>query len=323
MQHKIERLQAQLGDLKEASKDTPYASDPLYPLSQKLENENAELEYQVLNYTKENAHLKTTYKNLFDSIKVTRTQTQTITDSLQDKLNDTIYENAKLRAQLFDKVSELKNTNSDKFMPINNVRASVRKNPITVSQPHVVTKKVVNFVENGFPSTGVDITTKTRRPQPRSNKRNDRVPSASKSSRIKNKEVEVEDHYRNLPLSTNKKHMSSECNNTKLTILNDKSEVVCAMCNGHDGRDPRDVEIERLRQRVRELEVNGLIQMARRVSDYRIRRIADRGNEEDGLDSRARGDRFYHNRRSVDRGNEKVDRDPGNISEIKGLRRRV
>nr|GEY50374.1 mitogen-activated protein (MAP) kinase kinase kinase Ste11, Cryptococcus [Tanacetum cinerariifolium] len=63
--------------------------------------------------------------------------------------------------------------------------------------------------------------------------------------------------------------------------------------------------------------------MARRVSDYRICRIADRGNEEDGPDSRARGDRFYHNRRFADRGNEKVDRDPGNISEIKGLRRRV
>nr|GEZ74270.1 reverse transcriptase domain-containing protein [Tanacetum cinerariifolium] len=76
--------------------------------------------------------------------------------------------------------------------------------------------------------------------------------------------------------------------------------------NGHDGPDPRDVEIERLRQRVRELKVNGLIHMARRVSDYRIRRIADRGNEEDGPDSRARGDRFYHNRRSADRGNEKI-----------------
>nr|GEW89468.1 nucleotide-binding alpha-beta plait domain-containing protein [Tanacetum cinerariifolium] len=63
--------------------------------------------------------------------------------------------------------------------------------------------------------------------------------------------------------------------------------------------------------------------MARRVSDYRIRRIADRGNKEDGPDSRARRDRFYHNHRSADRGNEKVDRDPGNISEIKGLRRRV
>nr|GEY82955.1 nucleotide-binding alpha-beta plait domain-containing protein [Tanacetum cinerariifolium] len=63
--------------------------------------------------------------------------------------------------------------------------------------------------------------------------------------------------------------------------------------------------------------------MARCVSDYQIRKIADRGNEEDGPDSRAHGDHLYHNRRSTDRGNEKVDRDPGNISEIKGLRRRV
>ncbi|GKB26180.1 retrovirus-related pol polyprotein from transposon TNT 1-94 [Tanacetum coccineum] len=78
MQQKFERLQAQLGDLK------------------------------VLNYAKENAHLKTTDKNLFDSINVTHAQTKTITDSLQQKLHDTIYENAKLRTQLFDKVSEQK-----------------------------------------------------------------------------------------------------------------------------------------------------------------------------------------------------------------------
>nr|GEX47452.1 hypothetical protein [Tanacetum cinerariifolium] len=56
----------------------------------------------------------------------------------------------------------------------------------------------------------VDNTAKTRRPQPRSNIKNDRVPSASKSSCIKNKEVEVEEHHRNLLLSKNKKHMSSE-----------------------------------------------------------------------------------------------------------------
>ncbi|GJT24983.1 hypothetical protein Tco_0894920 [Tanacetum coccineum] len=43
----------------------------------------------------------------------------------------------------------------------------------------------------------VDNTVKTRRPQPRSNTKNDRVPSASKSSCIKNKEVEVEEHHRN------------------------------------------------------------------------------------------------------------------------------
>ncbi|GJU76591.1 integrase, catalytic region, zinc finger, CCHC-type containing protein [Tanacetum coccineum] len=136
MQQKIERLQAQLGDQKGKSKDTPCVSNTLDPLSQKLENENVELEFQVRNYEKEIAHLKTTYKNLFDSIKVTRTQTKAIIDSLQDKLHDTIYENAKLRAQLFDKVSDQKDTNK-----------------------------------------GVDNTAKTRMPQPRSNTKNDRVPS--------------------------------------------------------------------------------------------------------------------------------------------------
>ncbi|GJT03235.1 retrovirus-related pol polyprotein from transposon TNT 1-94 [Tanacetum coccineum] len=279
----IKWLQAQLEDLKGKSEDTPCVSDTLDPLSQKLENENVELEYQALNYAKENAYLKTTYKNLFDSISVTRTQTKTIIDSLQNKLHDTIYENAKLRAQLFDKVSEQKDiTNStsvpqkvyemndlsnpvtlnsvptpqeskvmkndnviapgmfrinpsktsreDKFVPINKVRARVKTNPITVSQSHVITKKDVNSDTNGFSSTRVNITAKTRRPQPRSNKMNDRVPSESMSSSTKNKEVKVEEHHRNLLLSKNKKHMSSECNNVKLAIRNDKSEVVCAMC---------------------------------------------------------------------------------------------
>ncbi|GJV31623.1 retrovirus-related pol polyprotein from transposon TNT 1-94 [Tanacetum coccineum] len=92
----------------------------------------------------------------------------------------------------------------------NKVRASVRTNPITISQPHVIPKKDVNSDSNGLSSTGVDNTAKTRRPQPRSNTKNDRVPSASKSSCNKNKEVEVEEHPRNLLLSKNKKHMSSE-----------------------------------------------------------------------------------------------------------------
>ncbi|GJW73218.1 retrovirus-related pol polyprotein from transposon TNT 1-94 [Tanacetum coccineum] len=251
MQQKIQRLQAQLGDLKGKSKDAPCLSDTL-DLSRKLEDENASLEFQVLNYVKENAHLKTTYKSLFDSIKVTRVQTKTITDSLQDKLHDTIYENAKLRAQLFDKVSEQTattngtsaNTNfanqstsgtklysvtplpktrvplkvvepndlsnpvtsnsapttkeskvmkNDKVVapgkfrinpfktfrvenvvPSKPVKARVRTNSITVSQPNVITKQDVNSNSNGLSSTRVDNTAKTRRPQPRSNTKNDR-----------------------------------------------------------------------------------------------------------------------------------------------------
>nr|GEW18481.1 hypothetical protein [Tanacetum cinerariifolium] len=73
MQQKIKQLQAQLGDLKGKIKDTSCVLDTRNPLSQKLENENIELEFQVLNYARENAHLKATYKNLFDSISVSRT----------------------------------------------------------------------------------------------------------------------------------------------------------------------------------------------------------------------------------------------------------
>ncbi|GJR90737.1 hypothetical protein Tco_0214748, partial [Tanacetum coccineum] len=281
MQQKIERLQAQLGDQKGKSKDTPCVSNTLDPLSQKLENENVELEFQ----------------------------TKTIIDSLQDKLHYTIYENAKLRAQLFDKVSEQKDTTkgtsvntqfckksilgkpssssksklyavtpfpkskslpkidkthalskpvtsnsvptpqeskvvkNDKVIALgmfrinpfkpsreekyvsNKVKASVRTNPITVSQPHAITIKDVNSDSNGLCSTGVDNTAKTRRPHPRSNTKNDRVPSASKSSCSKNKEIEVEDNPRNLLLSKNKKHMSFECNNVKLAIRNAKLKL--------------------------------------------------------------------------------------------------
>ncbi|GJR08715.1 retrovirus-related pol polyprotein from transposon TNT 1-94 [Tanacetum coccineum] len=76
----------------------------------------------------------------------------------------------------------------------------------------------------------VNNTAKTRRPQPRSNTKNDRVTSVSKSSCSKNKEIKVEEHHRNLLLSKKMKHMSSECNNVKLAIQNVKSKVVCAMC---------------------------------------------------------------------------------------------
>nr|GEX56891.1 retrovirus-related Pol polyprotein from transposon TNT 1-94 [Tanacetum cinerariifolium] len=123
-------------------------------------------------------------------------------------------------------INPFKTSREERHMP-NKVRASVRTNPITVSQPPFITKKVVNSDSNGLSFTGVD-NTKTRRPQLRSNTKNERVLSASKSSQSKNKEVKVEKHHRNLILSRNKKHMSSECNNVKLATHNVK--VVCAMC---------------------------------------------------------------------------------------------
>nr|GEY74085.1 integrase, catalytic region, zinc finger, CCHC-type, peptidase aspartic, catalytic [Tanacetum cinerariifolium] len=151
MHQKIERLQAQLGDLKGKSMDTSCVLDTFNPLSRKLENENVELEFQVSDQN--------------DTACGTSANTK------------------------FSKQSIL-----------------------------------------GKPSkVGVD-NTKTRRPKPRSNTKNDRVPYASKSSHCKNKEVEVEEHHKKLLLSRNKKHMSSECNNVKLATQNVKSKVVCVMC---------------------------------------------------------------------------------------------
>nr|GEW74278.1 hypothetical protein [Tanacetum cinerariifolium] len=105
----VERLQAQLRDLKGKSSDTPSASNTLDPLNQNLESKILELEFQVVNYEREISHLKTTYKNLFDSIKSNRTH---------DKLHELIYENAQLRAWQFKNTSEsMKNTSGTSVTP--------------------------------------------------------------------------------------------------------------------------------------------------------------------------------------------------------------
>nr|GEX02103.1 putative ribonuclease H-like domain-containing protein [Tanacetum cinerariifolium] len=225
MQQKIERLQAQLGDLKGKSNNTSCVSDTRNPLSQKLKNENVELEFQVLNYAKENAHLKATYKNLFDSISVSRTQTKTIISSMQHELQHTIYKNSKLRAQLFKKVSVRKDNTRGTSMNTKFAKQSILGKPPMLGEIHALSKPVTS---NSTPTPQESKVVKNDKPM--SNTKNDRVPSASKSSQSKNKEVEVEEHHRNLLLSKNTKHMSSACNNIKLDSYNVISKVVCAMC---------------------------------------------------------------------------------------------
>nr|GEV70168.1 hypothetical protein [Tanacetum cinerariifolium] len=103
MQQKFERLQAQLRDLKGKSSDTPSASNTLDPLNQKLESKIVELKFQVVNYEREISHLKTTYKNLFDSI---------ASNQAHAKLHNLVYENTKLRARLFENTFEPMNNTS-------------------------------------------------------------------------------------------------------------------------------------------------------------------------------------------------------------------
>nr|GFA39917.1 retrovirus-related Pol polyprotein from transposon TNT 1-94 [Tanacetum cinerariifolium] len=133
--------------------------------------------------------------------------------------------NDKVIAPGMSRISPDKVSREAKKVP-NTVIASSRTKPITVSQPNIITKKDVN---SNLSSTGLD-NTKTRRPQPRRNTKNDRVPSASKSNRSKNKEAKVEEHHRNLLLSKKNKHISSACNNSKIDSQDVISKVVCVVC---------------------------------------------------------------------------------------------
>nr|GEX26126.1 integrase, catalytic region, zinc finger, CCHC-type, peptidase aspartic, catalytic [Tanacetum cinerariifolium] len=200
MQQKIERLQAQLGDLKGKSKDTSCVSDTFNPLSQKLENENVELEFQDI--TRGSSANTNFAKQLIlrkpPKVGETYALSKPVTANLIPTPRESnVVKNYQVIAPRMFRINPFKPSREEKHVP-KKVRASVRTNPITVSQPPVITKKVVNSDSTGLSSTVVD-NTKTRRPQPRSNTKNDRVSFASKSSHSKNKE-------------------------------NVKTKVVCAMC---------------------------------------------------------------------------------------------
>ncbi|GJX10053.1 hypothetical protein Tco_0199912 [Tanacetum coccineum] len=123
-----------------------------------------------------------------------------------------------------------KTSRVDNVVPNKPVKTSVRIKPITISQPNVIHKQQANSDSNGFSSTRVNNTAKTRRPHPRSNSNTDRVPSKSKSSCLSNNVEKIEENHRNSQIPKNQKHMSSECNNITLAIRNNKSKIICVMC---------------------------------------------------------------------------------------------
>ncbi|GKD85669.1 hypothetical protein Tco_1356823, partial [Tanacetum coccineum] len=127
-------------------------------------------------------------------------------------------------------VCVIKHISINNFVPNKHIKESVRTKPITVSQPHVITKEEVNSNTRGFSPKDIDNTTRTRRPQFRNNPKNARVPSKSKSSCLSNKLEKIEENHRILQPSNYLDHTSSECNNIKLAIRNEKSEVICATC---------------------------------------------------------------------------------------------
>ncbi|GJR55707.1 putative ribonuclease H-like domain-containing protein [Tanacetum coccineum] len=75
-----------------------------------------------------------------------------------------VVENDNVIAPRMFRIDPRKTSRKDNFVPNKHVKASVRTKPITVSQPHVITKNDVNSKTNGFSPKDVKSTTRTRRP---------------------------------------------------------------------------------------------------------------------------------------------------------------
>nr|GEX86624.1 retrovirus-related Pol polyprotein from transposon TNT 1-94 [Tanacetum cinerariifolium] len=198
MQPKIERLQAQLGELN--CKNTIY--------------ENVKLRAQLFDKVSDqkdttcgtSVNTKFAKQSILEKppkVGKTYALSKPVTsNSIPTPQGSKVMQNAKVIAPGMFRINPFKPSREENHVP-NKVRANVRTNSITILQPPFITKKVVNSDSNGLSFTGVD-NTETRRPQPRSNTKNDRVPSTSKSSRSKNKEVDVKEHHRVFNRRTNK-----------------------------------------------------------------------------------------------------------------------
>ncbi|GKF73424.1 hypothetical protein Tco_0219756, partial [Tanacetum coccineum] len=151
-------------------------------------------------------------------------------NSVPSSRESTVVNNERVIAPGIFRINPFKTSRVDNLVPNKHAKASVRIKLVTVSQPHVITKKDVNSNTNGLSPKNIKITTRTRRPQPRNNPKNDKVPSRSKSSCLSHNLEKIEENHRSLQSSNYSDHTSSECNNIKLAIRNEKSEVNCATC---------------------------------------------------------------------------------------------
>nr|GEV63073.1 hypothetical protein [Tanacetum cinerariifolium] len=71
-------------------------------------------------------------------------------NSAPSSRKSTVVNNERVIAPGIFRINPFKASRVDKFMPNKHVKASVMTKPITVSQPHVITKKDVNSIINGF-----------------------------------------------------------------------------------------------------------------------------------------------------------------------------
>nr|GEW72214.1 hypothetical protein [Tanacetum cinerariifolium] len=189
MQTKIERLQAQLGDLKAKCPVIDKVSEPKGTTKgtrtntmftkQSILGKPPSFSYKPKSYSvtpfPKSSVLPKVDKTNALSKPVTLNSAPVIRESKVMKIINVI-------ALRIFRTDSSKTSRIDNVVPNKPIKISVMIKPITVSQPNVIHKHQANSDLNGFSSTKVNNIAKTRRPHPRGNSNTDMVPSKSKSS---------------------------------------------------------------------------------------------------------------------------------------------
>nr|GEW14678.1 hypothetical protein [Tanacetum cinerariifolium] len=224
MQQKIKRLQAQLGDLKGNTKGT---RTNIMFTKQSIVGKPPSSSYKPKLYS----ITPSTKSLVLPKVDKMNALSKPVTSNLAPSTRESkVVQTVNVIAPRIFRTSPSKTFMVDNVIPNKPIKTSVRIKPITILQPNVIHNQQANSDSNGFSSTRVNNTTRTRRPVLRNNPNNDKVPSKSKSSCLSNNLEKIEENHRNLQSYSNQKHMSSECNNITLSIRNAKSEIVYVMC---------------------------------------------------------------------------------------------
>ncbi|GKC06940.1 hypothetical protein Tco_0998550 [Tanacetum coccineum] len=173
-----------------------------------LETMNIELEHNMAKLRKENETLKKHYKDLYDSIKITRSKTIEQTTSL-------LANNADLKAQIQDKVfaiAALKNdlrklkgnsidTKFAKTLVLGKPVLQSLRNQSVVRQPNAFKSKRPQMLKQRFQSTADGS-----KPKPRSTNHSTRSLLVSKSSYVTKAAVPIADQSKNSNSFSDSKH---------------------------------------------------------------------------------------------------------------------
>ncbi|GJU15858.1 retrovirus-related pol polyprotein from transposon TNT 1-94 [Tanacetum coccineum] len=210
---------------KDSAENVKKDIDEIETINIELEHSVAKLLSENENLRKERVHLKSIFKDQFDSVVKTRVQSKEHCDSLIAQINAKSVENSDLNAQLQEKVFAITTSKNElrKLKGKNVVNTAVSKPNATLA-PRIHALILQNLVRRVKPTTSASGS------KPTGNTKKNKITRPPHSNH-KNK---VGDHPRKVKSSLNKTNSVSEPISNALvkhSVRNVKFESICAICN--------------------------------------------------------------------------------------------